>query len=120
MWPQVRGVLGYKGPKYAGLMMDRRIVCGPGLLKFTLSREWIVKSIHRMLNHGIDTWVPKLPVKRAVIDFSSRNIHMGHLRSAVIGETLARMLEYSRVDVIRRFHDGNHLDSKVRVVDLAV
>nr|GFA41902.1 arginine--tRNA ligase, chloroplastic/mitochondrial-like isoform X2 [Tanacetum cinerariifolium] len=41
---------------------------------------------------------------------------MGHLRSAVIGETLARMLKYSRVDVLRRFHDGNHLDSKLKMM----
>ncbi|PWA74040.1 arginyl-tRNA synthetase, class Ic [Artemisia annua] len=129
MWPQVRDVMTYNGPKYAGLtlmdnlkllgydeMMDRRIVCGPGFLKFTLSREWIVKSIHKMLNHGIDTWAPKLPVKRAVIDFFSRNIHMGHLRSTVIGETLARMLEYSKVDVLRRSHDENNLDIKLKMM----
>lgn len=64
-----------------------------------------------MLIDGIDTWAPKLSVKRAVIDFSSPNIakemHVGHLRSTIIGDTLARMLEFSKVEVLRRNHVGD-------------
>ena len=64
-----------------------------------------------MLVDGIDTWAPSLPVKRAVVDFSSPNIakemHVGHLRSTIIGDTLARMLEYSKVEVLRRNHVGD-------------
>lgn len=64
-----------------------------------------------MLIDGIDTWAPRLPVKRAVVDFSSPNIakemHVGHLRSTIIGDTLARMLEFSHVEVLRRNHVGD-------------
>lgn len=64
-----------------------------------------------MLIDGIDTWAPRLPVKRAVVDFSSPNIakemHVGHLRSTIIGDTLARMLEFSHVEVFRRNHVGD-------------
>jgi arginyl-tRNA synthetase len=64
-----------------------------------------------MLVNGIKTWAPTLPVKRAVIDFSSPNIakemHVGHLRSTIIGDTLARMFEFSNVDVLRRNHVGD-------------
>lgn len=64
-----------------------------------------------MLICGIDNWAPKLPVKRAVVDFSSPNIakemHVGHLRSTIIGDTLARMLEFSNVEVLRRNHVGD-------------
>lgn len=70
-----------------------------------------IQSIQRMLVNGIETWSPKLPVKRAVVDFSSPNIakemHVGHLRSTIIGDTLARMLEYSNVNVLRRNHVGD-------------
>ncbi|KAF5778631.1 putative arginine--tRNA ligase [Helianthus annuus] len=62
------------------------------------------------ITDGTDTWAPRLSVKRAIVDFSSPNIakemHVGHLRSTIIGDTIARMLEYSKVDVLRRNHVG--------------
>ncbi|GJR96036.1 zinc finger, CCHC-type containing protein [Tanacetum coccineum] len=71
----------------------------------------MAQSIHRMLINGIDTWAPKLPVKRATVDFSSPNIgkemHVGHLQSTIIGDTLARMLEFSKVEVLQRNHVGD-------------
>ena len=64
-----------------------------------------------MLSNGIGTWAPLLPVSRALVDFSSPNIakemHVGHLRSTIIGDTLARMLEFSNVEVLRRNHVGD-------------
>ncbi|KAJ0978277.1 hypothetical protein J5N97_013751 [Dioscorea zingiberensis] len=69
------------------------------------------QSIHNMLSNGIGTWAPLLPVSRALVDFSSPNIakemHVGHLRSTIIGDTLARMLEFSNVDVLRQNHVGD-------------
>ncbi|KAM7509604.1 hypothetical protein LguiA_020057 [Lonicera macranthoides] len=63
-----------------------------------------------MLTEGIETWVPKLPVKRVVVDFSSPNIvkemHIGHLKYTIIGDTLARML-FSNIEVFRINHVGD-------------
>lgn len=71
----------------------------------------VVQSIQKMLLNGIGVWAPILPVKRAVVDFSSPNIakemHVGHLRSTIIGDTLSRMLEFSNVEVLRRNHVGD-------------
>jgi len=71
----------------------------------------LLQSVQKMLLEGIHTWAPKLAVKRGVVDFSSPNIakemHVGHLRSTIIGDTLARMLEFSGVDVLRRNHVGD-------------
>ncbi|GJY29430.1 anticodon-binding aminoacyl-tRNA synthetase, class 1a, partial [Tanacetum coccineum] len=81
---------------------SRCFVSTPGFIHFTLSREWIARSIHKMIKDGIDTWAPKLSVKKAIIYFWSRNIakkmSMGLSRSTFIGESLALMLEYSRVE----------------------
>ncbi|PWA86837.1 Aminoacyl-tRNA synthetase, class 1a, anticodon-binding [Artemisia annua] len=128
IWPEIKESHKYKGPKHAGVvlkdmimgsdyrdMMERCVVCGPGFVKFKLCTKWIAKSIHKMLTDGIDSWAPKVSVKKSVVYFLSQNIteemHMGHFRSTLIGEALARMLEYSGVVVLRkRIHDEDHLD----------
>ncbi|KAL0325872.1 UNVERIFIED_CONTAM: Arginine--tRNA ligase, chloroplastic/mitochondrial [Sesamum radiatum] len=122
LWSKVKGKgTQFKGPQPIGQaimknlpaseMVDSCSIAGPGFVNVVLSRQWIAKSIQKMLVDGIETWAPKLPVKRAVVDFSSPNIakemHVGHLRSTIIGDTLARMLEYSNVEVLRRNHVGD-------------
>ena len=73
-----------------------------------------------MVKAGIGACALKRSVERAILYFLSGNMkmHKGHLRSTVIGETLARILEYSGVEVIRRFHVEDDLE--VHAVDLAV
>ncbi|KAL5720717.1 arginine--tRNA ligase [Ranunculus cassubicifolius] len=93
------------------VMIKTNTVAGGGFVNITLSTEWIAQSIQKMLVKGIEIWAPKLDVKKAVVDFSSPNIakemHVGHLRSTIIGDTLARMLEFSNVEVLRRNHVGD-------------
>nr|GEW68411.1 aminoacyl-tRNA synthetase, class 1a, anticodon-binding [Tanacetum cinerariifolium] len=75
------------GPKHAGLavkdnimgpeykdMMERCVVCGPGFVKFKLSRKWIAKSISKMLT---DAKFPSSPVY-SLAPFSS-NSSVGRL-----------------------------------------
>ena len=61
-----------------------------------------------MLVDGISTWAPKMSCKKAVVDFSSPNVakemHVGHLRSTIIGDTICRTLEYCGVEVVRLNH----------------
>ncbi|KAK3160406.1 hypothetical protein QOZ80_1BG0059050 [Eleusine coracana subsp. coracana] len=86
-------------------------VAGPGYVNIVISSDWIAERIHDMLIHGIKTWAPKLPVRRALLDFSSPNIakemHVGHIRSTIIGDTLARMFEFANIEVLRRNHVGD-------------
>ncbi|CAI9774187.1 unnamed protein product [Fraxinus pennsylvanica] len=122
LWSKVKGKgTQFGGPQPIGQaimknlpsseIIDSCSIAGPGFVNVVLSQQWIAKSIQRMLVNGVETWAPKLPVKRAVVDFSSPNIakemHVGHLRSTIIGDTLARMLEYSNVNVLRRNHVGD-------------
>ncbi|KAI8032759.1 Arginine--tRNA ligase, cytoplasmic [Camellia lanceoleosa] len=92
-------------------MVDKCCIAGPRFVNVVLSKDWIAKSIQKMLINGVETWSPKLTVKRAVVDFSSPNIakemHVGHLRSTIIRDTLARMLEFSNVEVLWRNHVGD-------------
>ncbi|KAJ8751036.1 hypothetical protein K2173_016217 [Erythroxylum novogranatense] len=92
-------------------MIESCSVAGPGFINVVLSTKWIAENIQKMLIDGIDSLAPRLSLKRAVVDFSSPNIakemHVGHLRSTIIGDTLARMLEFSKVEVLRRNHVGD-------------
>ncbi|XP_023882701.1 arginine--tRNA ligase, chloroplastic/mitochondrial isoform X2 [Quercus suber] len=122
LWSKIKGKeTEFKGPPAVGQAIMRNLpqsdiiescsVAGPGFVNVKLSRNWMAQSIQRMLIDGIDTWAPRLPVRRAVVDFSSPNIakemHVGHLRSTIIGDTIARMLEFSHVEVLRRNHVGD-------------
>ncbi|XP_057726609.1 arginine--tRNA ligase, cytoplasmic-like isoform X1 [Arachis stenosperma] len=122
IWSKIKGKQAeFKGPPSVGQAIMKNLppsdiiescsVAGPGFVNVVLSRNWIAQSLQRMLIDGIETWAPRLPLKRAVVDFSSPNIakemHVGHLRSTIIGDTLARMLEFSHVDVLRRNHVGD-------------
>ncbi|KAL7568460.1 hypothetical protein ACA910_012171 [Epithemia clementina (nom. ined.)] len=56
--------------------------------------------------------IPKTPnPQRIVVDFSSPNIakemHVGHLRSTIIGDTLCNLLEFLGHDVLRLNHVGD-------------
>ncbi|MQL79598.1 hypothetical protein Taro_012055 [Colocasia esculenta] len=92
-------------------MVQSTSVAKAGFINIVLSNVWIAKHIENMLSNGIREWAPIIPVKRAVVDFSSPNIakemHVGHLRSTIIGDTLSRMLEFSNVEVLRRNHVGD-------------
>lgn len=55
---------------------------------------------------------PQIPkILRVIVDFSSPNIakemHVGHLRSTIIGESICRLLEYLGHDVLRINHVGD-------------
>jgi arginyl-tRNA synthetase len=122
VWAKIKSKgTGFKGPQPVGQAIMKNLpaseiiescsIAGPGFVNIVLSRNWIAKSIHTMLIDGIETMAPRIAVKRAVVDFSSPNIakemHVGHLRSTIIGDTLARMLEFLKVDVLRRNHVGD-------------
>jgi len=122
IWSRIKGrSTDFKNPNSVGQaimknlpqsdMIERSSVAGPGFVNLVLSNLWIAERIRHMLLDGIGTWAPVLPIERAVVDFSSPNIakemHVGHLRSTIIGDCLSRMLEFSKVDVLRRNHVGD-------------
>ncbi|GJM94699.1 hypothetical protein PR202_ga11371 [Eleusine coracana subsp. coracana] len=122
LWSKIKGSgTSFKNPNAIGQAIAKNLppsdiiestsVAGPGFVNIVLSNHWVAKRIQDMLVNGIRTWAPILPVKRAVLDFSSPNIakemHVGHLRSTIIGDTLARMFEFSNVEVLRRNHVGD-------------
>lgn len=86
-------------------------IAGPGFINITLNDDFIiefVKGIHESPNHiGGITSKPQ----RIIIDYSSPNVakhmHVGHLRSTVIGDCLARLLRTLGHEVLALNHIGD-------------
>ena len=81
-------------------------VAGPGFVNITLSDEFLARSLAcEPLISPVDD------PKRIVLDYSSPNVakklHVGHLRSTVIGDAMARMLTLAGHEVIRQNHIGD-------------
>jgi len=86
-------------------------IAGPGFINFALKAEYLQAQLKAM-QHGqrLGVAVAKQP-QRVVVDFSSPNIakemHVGHLRSTIIGDSIARILEFRGHDVLRLNHVGD-------------
>ena len=85
-------------------------VAGPGFINLTLNREFLAKSLINSLDDRAGVGVKDNPIK-VVVDYSSPNMakqmHVGHLRSTIIGDTLANLFEFMGDEVIRQNHIGD-------------
>ncbi|KIF03103.1 arginine--tRNA ligase [Streptomyces sp. RSD-27] len=86
-------------------------VSGPGFLNITVSDEAIVRTLAaRAADDRLG--VPLSPsAGTTVIDYAQPNVakemHVGHLRSAVIGAAMVEILEFTGEKVVRRHHIGD-------------
>jgi arginyl-tRNA synthetase len=86
-------------------------VSGPGFINLTLRPQWIADAATALLAD------PRLGVPAAarpqtvVVDYSSPNIakamHVGHLRTTIVGDAIVRVLEFAGHHVIRDNHVGD-------------
>ncbi|THA06445.1 arginine--tRNA ligase [Rodentibacter pneumotropicus] len=85
-------------------------IAGPGFINIFLNSNWITEQVSHTLSQ------PNLGIQAAdkqtvVIDYSSPNVakemHVGHLRSTIIGDAVARTLEFLGHKVIRANHVGD-------------
>ena len=69
-------------------------IAGPGFINLSLSNEFYINAINEMLNN-IESNIDKMEPKKIFIDYGGANIaktlHVGHLRSANIGEAIKRL-----------------------------
>ncbi|NAZ87556.1 arginine--tRNA ligase, partial [Kineococcus indalonis] len=86
-------------------------VAGAGFVNLTLRPRFLAEQVDAVL-HDEHLGVRRAdPPRRVVVDFSSPNVakqmHVGHLRSTVIGDCLARVLTSVGHDVVRQNHLGD-------------
>ena len=102
-------------PAFAELCLEPQIA-GPGFINLTLRPERLAAEVQARLGDGrlgVPTAAEQSGVEPApvVVDFSSPNIakemHVGHLRSTIIGDSLARVMEFRGHPVLRLNHVGD-------------
>jgi arginyl-tRNA synthetase len=86
-------------------------IAGPGFINITLRPDWIAAEIGRT-NADERLGVPRAgKAETVVVDYSAPNLakemHVGHLRSTIIGDALARMLDFAGHKVVRQNHVGD-------------
>jgi len=94
-----------------GEMAQEVSIAGPGFINVKLSPQWLGKRLASVADD------PRLGIEKApkaetvVVDYSGPNIakqmHVGHLRSTIIGDSIARVLEFQGHNVIRQNHVGD-------------
>ena len=86
-------------------------IAGAGFINFTLKPEYLAARLSAFqIDDRLGVKVINEP-KRTIVDFSSPNIakemHVGHLRSTIIGDCIARILEFQGHEVLRLNHVGD-------------
>jgi arginyl-tRNA synthetase len=88
-------------------------VAGPGFINLRLKSQYIAQQLLRIHSDAQDRlgMAPTPEPQTIVVDFSSPNIakemHVGHLRSTIIGDAICRILEFLGHNVIRQNHIGD-------------
>ena len=85
-------------------------IAGPGFINIHLKADWLSKQVAYVCNRQyID--IPTSKRQIIVVDYSSPNLakemHVGHLRSTIIGDAMVRVLEFQGHQVIRQNHVGD-------------
>ncbi|WNZ22782.1 arginine--tRNA ligase [Leptolyngbya sp. NK1-12] len=86
-------------------------IAGPGFINLNLKLTYLEQQLRQMQADARLGIPPLKQPKRTIVDFSSPNIakemHVGHLRSTIIGDSIARILEFLGHDVLRINHLGD-------------
>lgn len=92
-------------------MVKEFTIAGPGFINIELAPEYLSSTVDAILRDPHLGVPPQSRQERVIIDFSSPNtakeMHVGHLRSTIIGDCLARLFEFLGYDVVRLNHIGD-------------
>ena len=113
-------------------------LAGPGFINIHLSEQWLSSQLNNVVNKdnlGVSQRgnSPQDKQQTVVVDYSAPNLakemHVGHLRSTIIGDAVVRALEFRGDNVIRQNHMGDwgtqfgmllaHLSDKLQAEEVA-
>jgi arginyl-tRNA synthetase len=92
-------------------VVNKAEIAGPGFINLWLNPEWVADACETAQSDArLAIGVKDDPIK-VVVDYSGPNMakqmHVGHLRSTIIGDTLANLLGFLGDEVIRQNHIGD-------------
>jgi arginyl-tRNA synthetase len=95
----------------AGDLLESPEVAGPGFINLRLRNEWLAAQLREMARGDRLGVSEPIRPRTFVIDYSSPNVakpmHVGHLRSTIIGDSLARLLRFLGHTVVSDNHLGD-------------
>lgn len=95
----------------AGTIIERMEVVKPGFINFFISKDYLCKKIAEV-DSDSELGIPDTGKgEKIIVDYSSPNIakemHVGHLRSTIIGDSIVRTYKQLGYDVIKQNHIGD-------------
>jgi arginyl-tRNA synthetase len=112
-----------KGDAHLAAMVEEPEIAGPGFINFRLRPEWVAEQLGKVNTDVADGSglrpkgeerlgvEPAAEPETVVVDYSAPNLakemHVGHLRSTIIGDALVRMLDFAGHNVERQNHVGD-------------
>lgn len=86
-------------------------IAGPGFINVRLSPAWLAKQLQSIAKDDRLGVEPTKQPQTVIVDYSGPNIakelHVGHLRSTIIGDAIVRILDFQGQNVIRQNHIGD-------------
>lgn len=95
----------------AQVLFESVEIAGPGFLNLKISADWMIKTLETAAkDERLGVPLAENP-KTIILDFSSPNVakpmHVGHIRSTIIGDSMSRVLKFLGNNVIRDNHLGD-------------
>ena len=94
-----------------GSMASEVTIAGPGFINVRLSPQWLAGQLNAIASDRRLGIAAAAEPQNIVVDYSGPNIakemHVGHLRSTIIGDAISRVLEFQQHRVIRQNHIGD-------------
>ncbi|RJQ86423.1 arginine--tRNA ligase [Amycolatopsis panacis] len=94
-----------------GNVLEPPEIAGPGFLNFVLRRSWLEDRVHALAGDDRLGVAPEEQPRRIALDYSSPNVakemHVGHLRSTVLGDAITRLLRFAGHEVLPHNHLGD-------------
>ena len=118
---QIKEKLGLKNPKEFGSYIIEQVqnndnvskmeLAGPGFINITLSDNYLTKFVDKIVEFNKPIYTTIDSGKKVVIDYSSPNVakemHVGHLRSTIIGDVIGNFFQFKGYHVERINHIGD-------------